>query len=129
MSAVPFTSIDKLYIAGRWQTADAREAVLNPATEAVIGNAPLGETAATRAAIDAARDAFDEGSWPGLKMAERAEILSRMHAVLVAKRDLIAQLIVAEVGCAQGITHAMQVGAPLDHFKSAIEHSARDDRS
>ena len=129
MSAIPFTSIDKLYIDGRWETAGAREAVFNPATEAVIGNAPVGATATARAAIDAARAAFDDGPWPGLQMAERAAILTRMHAALVAKRDLIAQLIIAEVGCSQGVTHAMQVGAPLDHFKSAIEHSTRDARS
>jgi acyl-CoA reductase-like NAD-dependent aldehyde dehydrogenase len=129
MSAVPFTHIDKLYIAGRWEAADAREAVLNPANESVIGQAPVGQPAATVAAIGAAREAFERGPWPNLKMAERAAILSRMHAALVAKRQRIEQLIVGEVGCAQGITQAMQVGAPLDHFASAIEHSTRDDRS
>ena len=58
-----------------------------------------------------------------MTMAERAAILSRMHAALVEKRERIQQLIVAEVGCAQGITHVMQVGAPLDHFRTALEHS------
>ena len=51
-----------------------------------------------------------------------------MHAALVANRDRIAKLIIAEVGCAQGITHAMQVDAPLSHFASALAHSASDDR-
>src|SRR3546814_4172786 len=60
-------------------------------------------------------------------MAERAAILRLMHAALDARRADIAALIVAEVGCAQGITHGMQVGAPLDHFLSALDHSTREE--
>jgi acyl-CoA reductase-like NAD-dependent aldehyde dehydrogenase len=51
-----------------------------------------------------------------------------MHAALAAKRAQIRQLIVAEVGCAQGITNAMQVDAPLSNFASALSFSASDDR-
>ena len=124
----PYTHIDKLYIGGRWEPADATEAVLNPATEIAIGHAPVGSAAAGRAAIGSARSAFDRGPWPHLAMAERAAVMSRMHAALVASRDRIRQLIIAEVGCAQGITNAMQVDAPLSHFASAVAHSASDDR-
>src|SRR3546814_7224981 len=60
-------------------------------------------------------------------MAERAAILRLMHAALDARRADIAALIVAEVGCAQGITHGMQVGASLDHFLSALDHSTREE--
>src|SRR5208282_2547874 len=126
--ATPYTHIDKLYIDGRWEKAVGTEAVLNPATELAIGHAPVGNAAAARGAVAAARAAFDRGPWPHLPMSERAAILSRMHAALVGKRDQIRQLIVAEVGCAQGITNAMQVDAPLSHFASALAHSAADDR-
>ena len=124
---VPFTDIDRLYIDGGWEPVEGRDAVLNPATEQVIGQAPVGDAAAARAAIEAARHAFDSGAWPRMAMAERAAMLRRMHDALFARRDRIAALIVAEVGCAQGITHAMQVRAPLDHLLSALDHSARDD--
>jgi aldehyde dehydrogenase (NAD+) len=124
----PYTHIDKLYIGGRWEKAAGTEAVLNPATEIAIGHAPVGNADATRAAIDAARAAFDRGPWPHLSMADRAVIMGRMHAALVANRDRIRGLILAEVGCAQGITNAMQVDAPLSHFASALAHSASDDR-
>ncbi len=125
----PYTHIDKLYIGGRWENAAGTEAVLNPATEIAIGHAPVGNADATRAAIEAARAAFDRGPWPHLTMADRAAIMGRMHAALVANRDRIRGLILAEVGCAQGITNAMQVDAPLSHFASALAHSASDDRS
>jgi aldehyde dehydrogenase (NAD+) len=128
MSTVPFTAIDKLYINGLWEQADGTEAVLNPATEIVIGHAPVGSAAGARAAVAAARAAFDEGPWPNLTMVERAAVLGRMHAALMARREQIRQLIIAEVGCAQGITNAMQVDAPLSHFASALAHSASDDR-
>src|SRR3546814_4742704 len=101
--------------------------LINPATETVIGRAPVGTAAAADAAIAAARTAFDDGPWPTMSMAERAAILRRMHAALDARRADIAALIVAEVGCAQGITHGMQVGAPLVHFLSALDHSTREE--
>jgi aldehyde dehydrogenase (NAD+) len=124
---VPFTNIDQLYINGAWATADAgTEDVLNPATEEVIGRAPLGDAAAAEAAIAAARHAFDHGPWPTMTMAERAAMLRRMHAALMARRTRIVALIVAEVGCAQGITNAMQVDAPLNHLLSALDHSTTD---
>ncbi len=125
---VPFTDLDRLYIDGQWVAAGGgTDAVLNPATEAVIGHAPVGNAAAADAAIAAARHAFDSGPWPRMAMHERADALRRMHAALVARRSRIVSLIVAEVGCAQGITNAMQVDAPLAHLLSALEHSTRDD--
>ena len=41
MSTVPYTHIKNLYIDGSWAKAHGDEAVLNPATEAVIGHAPV----------------------------------------------------------------------------------------
>lgn len=128
MTDTPFTDIDRLYIDGEWTSADGgREAVINPATEAVIGEAPVGDAAAAQAAITAARRAFDHGPWPRMTMAERADALRRMHAALLARRDRIVALILAEVGCAQGVTNAVQVDAPLRHLLSAIDHSAREE--
>lgn len=124
---IPFTHIDRLYIDGEWTAAHDREAVINPATEAVIAEAPVGNGGSTSAAIASARHAFDHGPWPRLAMAERAEAMRRMHAVLVARRAEIARLIVAEVGCAQGVTHAMQVDAPIAHLLSAITYAERED--
>jgi aldehyde dehydrogenase (NAD+) len=128
MQAIPYTHLKHLYIDGGWEKVQATEPVINPATETEIGIAPVGDSSMASAAIAAARTAFDSGPWPHLAMSERAAILKRLHSALEAKRDQIAQLIVAEVGCTQGITHAMQVGAPLSHFASALSYSALDDR-
>ncbi|KJS64937.1 MAG: aldehyde dehydrogenase [Pseudomonas sp. BICA1-14] len=125
--SIPFTQLNKLYIDGAWVSANGpTEAVLNPATEEVIGQAPVGDTASADAAIDAARRAFDSGPWPWLSMAERAGYMRRMHSALVAHREEIAALIIAEVGCAQGVTYAMQVDMPLAHVLKAIDQSLHD---
>src|SRR6202789_3634609 len=128
MQAIPYTHVKNLYFDGRWEKVQGAEPVINPATEMEIGHAPVGDSGAARAAIAAARTAFDSGPWPNLAMSERAAILKRLHSALDSKREQIAQLIIAEVGCTQGITHAMQVGAPLSHFASALTYSGSDDR-
>lgn len=120
---IPFTHLDKLYIDGSWQAASRTEDVLNPATEEVIGRAPVGSAGTAEAAIAAARRAFDHGTWPSLSMAERAGYMRRLHAALVARREQIAALIIAEVGCSQNITYGMQVDMPLAHVLTAIDQS------
>src|SRR3546814_16050251 len=101
---VPFTTIDKLYINGEWiDSGPEREDVINPATETVIGRAPVGTAAAADAAIAAARTAFDDGPWPTLSMAARAAILRRMHPSPVPRRTDIAALNVPAFSRAPGI--------------------------
>jgi acyl-CoA reductase-like NAD-dependent aldehyde dehydrogenase len=121
--SIPFTDIDKLYINGEWVAVQGTEAVLNPATEAVIGHAPVGDDVTLGAAIDAAREAFDHGPWPRMSYAERARYLRHLHAELVAEREAVAQLIITEVGCSQGVTRGMQVDMPLGHVLTAIDQS------
>jgi acyl-CoA reductase-like NAD-dependent aldehyde dehydrogenase len=124
---VPFTDIDRLYIDGEWQTTAEREPVLNPATEAVIGEAPVGDASAAEAAIAAAHHAFEHGPWPRMKQAERAEMMKKMHAALVARREQLVSLILNEVGCAQGITRAVQVDEPIKHLLLAAQAFDRDE--
>jgi aldehyde dehydrogenase (NAD+) len=79
---VPFTSLDKLYIGGAWSrpVGGNREPVLNPATEEIIGHAPVGGSEDAQAAIAAAREAFDRGPWPHLPMLQRIEHIRRFKA-------------------------------------------------
>ncbi|MBK8273676.1 MAG: aldehyde dehydrogenase family protein [Sphingomonadales bacterium] len=103
------------------------EAVINPATEVVIGHAPVASLSQVDAAIAAAREAFDNGPWPQMTLDQRGDMLDKMVAALKARQADIAALIVAEVGCAQGITHMMQVANPINHLASTIRHGRRDD--
>jgi acyl-CoA reductase-like NAD-dependent aldehyde dehydrogenase len=124
---VPFTHLHKLYIDGAWTpTRGGFDDIINPATEVPIGRAPVGTVADAEAAIAAARQAFDNGPWPRMSIAERALVMRKMHAALVARQPQIAALIIAEVGCAYGITHMMQVAMPIEHLMDAIEQCVGD---
>jgi aldehyde dehydrogenase (NAD+) len=125
---IPFVNIDRLYINGAWASPEGgTEAVVNPATEELIGNAPVASVAQIEAAIAAARDAFDKGPWPTMTMDERAVYMDKMVAALQSRQADIAALIIAEVGCAQGITHMMQVANPINHLISTIKYGRRDE--
>lgn len=124
----PFTHIDTLYINGARVAPEAgTEAVINPATQDIIGRAPVASTAQVNAAIAAARQAFDTGPWPQMTLDERGDVLDKMVGALTARHADIVALIVAEVGCAQGITHMMQVANPISHLASTIKYGRRDD--
>ena len=114
---IPYTNLDSIYVDGIWHAPEGgTEAVVNPATEEVIGHAPIASLPQVEAAIAAAREAFDNGPWPTMTMDERAGYMDKMVAALQARQADIAALIVAEVGCAQGITHMMQVANPINHL-------------
>jgi betaine-aldehyde dehydrogenase len=72
--------------------------VVNPATEEVFGRAPDGSVADMRAAVLAARHAFDDGPWPRMSATERAAILKKMADHLTARGDETTRLIVQEMG-------------------------------
>ena len=123
---IPYTDIDRLYIDGEWHAAASREAVLNPATEEVIGEAPVGDATATEAAIASSFDAFENGPWPRMAQAERSDAMQAFHDALYARRGQLVELILKEVGCAQAVTRNVQVDAPLEHLQSAIDYSRRE---
>jgi aldehyde dehydrogenase (NAD+) len=124
---VPFTKLDKLYIGGEWVTPVGRdkETVLNPATEEVLGLAPVGGLIELDAAIGAARDAFDNGPWPRMSFKERAEVMTRMHAVLQKRLGDIQTLTIAEAGAPSGLARSLQTVVPLKHMSYAIDLAMR----
>ena len=124
---IPFIDIAQVYYDGAWHAPQAgTEAVINPATEDVLANAPVASAQQVEAAIASAREAFDTGPWPRMSMAERADVVEALARELRAKQSQIAELIVAEVGCAASITQLMQVDNPLRLLEAAIGHARRE---
>jgi betaine-aldehyde dehydrogenase len=70
----------KRYIDGVWRDAEdqATRPVVNPANGEVIAYAPEGTVTDARAAIYAARKAFEDGVWSGLSAQERASYLLKI---------------------------------------------------
>jgi aldehyde dehydrogenase (NAD+) len=114
-------SYDRLYIGGDWvePAGTGLLTVVNPATEEVIGTTPEGSSGDIDRAVEAARSALDHGPWAGMPAAERAEIMARLHALIVERSDDLANLITAEVGAPLLFSHFGQVGAAgmvLDYY-------------
>ena len=82
---------NRMWINGQWVNSDSGEAfsVLNPATEEVLGQVPLGQETDVDKAVQAASMAFP--AWSGMLPAERARIIMRIAgAIRENAEDLIA---------------------------------------
>ncbi|MFD0691700.1 aldehyde dehydrogenase [Actinomadura fibrosa] len=91
---------DRLFIGGGWAAPAGTGTidVISPHTEEVIGRVPDGTEADIDAAVAAARRAFDEGPWPRMTPAERAEIVGRLSAIYAERQQQMADLVTAEMG-------------------------------
>lgn len=99
-------------IGGEWHDADSGGTcdVTNPATGEVLGTIPDMGADETHRAIDAAHKAFP--AWSRRTTKERADILKRMHALMLEHQDDLARLMTAEQG------------KPLAESKGEIAYSA-----
>jgi aldehyde dehydrogenase (NAD+) len=104
---------DAIYIGGQWvgPTTGGRTAVENPATGEVIGHVPEAAAADVDRAVAAARAAFE--GWSGTDRQERASALAALRDGLAARRDELAQVITAEMGCPARLAGSLQVNLPL----------------
>ncbi len=82
------------YINGRFVPARAGRTCeyLNPATNEVLGVATESDASDVEAAIEAARQAFDDGSWPTTPAAERATRLFKLADLIEAHAEELAKL-------------------------------------
>ncbi len=99
-------------IDGHWRDADGggRCEVRNPASGALLGTVPDMGANETREAIDAAQAAFP--AWAKKTAKERAQLLRRMHELMLQHQDDLAALLTAEQG------------KPLAEAKGEIAYSA-----
>ncbi|WP_052664535.1 aldehyde dehydrogenase family protein [Nitriliruptor alkaliphilus] len=96
-----------LYIDGSWRTNDTeRRPVTDPGTGEVIDRAVEASVGDVRAAIAAARSAFDDGGWSYTDPARRAEVLRGLAAGLVRDRDEVARLETLDTGKTVAESHA-----------------------
>lgn len=122
---LPLKIVNSVYVGGEWVKASGEpEAVINPATEEVIGFAPVGGALEVEAAIASAREAFDRGPWPRMSPGERAAKLQQLHGALMARRADIARLIVEEAGAISRIV-VQQLDFPMALAADAIEQGRK----
>lgn len=85
-------------IGGQWVGAESGEEmpVVDPATNQKVASVPLGGTAETRAAIEAAAGALD--AWRYLTADQRAVYLHRLSDLMMQRREELAVLMTSEQG-------------------------------
>jgi aldehyde dehydrogenase (NAD+) len=84
----------KLYINGKWQEAKSGKTYFStsPSTGEQIARLPLADHADLDDAISAARAAFDQGEWPGMKPARRSDFLLKIAAKIQERAKEIAEI-------------------------------------
>jgi betaine-aldehyde dehydrogenase len=92
--------IDGIYIDGGWQRSAGDESitVINPYTEAPIGQAAVSTAAEVDAAVRSAHRAFTEGGWPETPLDERIEICRRIAALITDRAGELATTASASMG-------------------------------
>ena len=102
----------RLLIDGRLVTTQRSFPSYNPATGTLLGHAPDATAAEAKAAIAAARRAFDTTDW-STNTELRIRCLDQLHRALVDHRDEMAELTIAEVGATQMLCAGPQLDQPI----------------
>ena len=103
----------RLLIGGQLLEAQHTFVSLNPATGDVLGYASDASVADAEAAVAAARQAFDEGTW-ATDTALRIRCLEQLHQALLDHRDELAALTIAEVGATESLCQGAQLDGPIE---------------
>ncbi|WP_025349240.1 aldehyde dehydrogenase family protein [Nocardia nova] len=86
--------------------------VVNPATEEVLGEVADGAAVDMHAAIDAARKAFDDTTWP-VDRGLRRRCLAQLQDALEGEREQLREELILEAGCPRAVTYGPQLDLPL----------------
>jgi phenylacetaldehyde dehydrogenase len=124
----------KLLIGGQWVEASDGGVldVYNPSSGEIITTAATATSEDTSAAIAAARESFDSGSWTGLTPAARGKTLWRIADLLDEYADEIAELEMLDAGKFYQSTLHGEVPFAADCFRyyagwcTKIEGSTKD---
>ncbi|WP_308661206.1 NAD-dependent succinate-semialdehyde dehydrogenase [Alicyclobacillus sp. SP_1] len=90
--------VGKMYMGGEWVEAVHGDTwkVYNPATGDLVGEVAFGDGDDAKRAIDAAAQAFP--GWSSATARERAKYLLKLHDLVRAHRDELAELVSLEMG-------------------------------
>jgi acyl-CoA reductase-like NAD-dependent aldehyde dehydrogenase len=121
----PLRQPDRFYIGGKWvePSSDATIEVIDSGTEELFFRIAEAQAADIDRAVTAARTAFDEGPWPSLTHAERAEYLRAFGPKLQERADILAQLWPRESGTIHSIAKyaAMTMQKDFDAYAALAD--------
>ncbi|MBV8217756.1 MAG: aldehyde dehydrogenase [Solirubrobacterales bacterium] len=102
------TGYERLLIGGEWvePSSDKKIDVISPFTEEVIARVPHAQPPDVDRAVAAARQAFDDGPWPKLPPAERAQYLLKLRDEIELRLDDMVAAFTADVGAPTALSVA-----------------------
>jgi aldehyde dehydrogenase (NAD+) len=111
--------LDRLFIDGEWvlPQGQGRAQVVDPSTEEPVAQIALGSAQDVEKAVAAARRAF--ATWSVSTPQSRAELLTRVHGLILERTELFAQAISLEMGAAIATARAAQVPIAAEHIRVA----------
>lgn len=114
-------NLSRFFIDGRWVTpaSGRRFPVLNPATEAQIGEIKLADTDDVNAAVAAAHTAFD--SYSMTSKADRLVLLERFLEVCRRRAEDLALAMTMEMGAPLTMSREAQTASGIGHLESFID--------
>lgn len=121
-------SLDRssFFIGNQWirPASDHTFRIQNASTGEHVATVPEGTEADIDAAVAAAREAFDHSPWPKLNPAERAEIMLRFMAELVARGSAIAEAVSLQNGMPVTLANMLEAQFPagvLQYYASLAD--------
>ena len=110
--------IDGAYASGSGETLTVED----PSTQQEVARFAGFSADQTRAAIGAARRAFDSGVWSNKPPRERGEILKRFIMALSARTEALTDTIMREAGCPRyGMSMQSQIAMPLKQAPEIVD--------
>jgi aldehyde dehydrogenase (NAD+) len=114
-TTAPVTHPDRFFIGGAWvePSTDSTIDVIDSGTEELFFRIAEAQADDIARAAEAARTAFDEGSWTSLTHAERAGYLRALADAVMERADAVAQAWTRETGTIHRITQYGAMGAKV----------------
>ncbi|MEI8081295.1 MAG: aldehyde dehydrogenase family protein [Actinomycetes bacterium] len=106
-----------MFIGGKWVATDEHDAVINPATEEVVGLVARGTAEHVDLAVEQARLAHERGEWRLLPPSERADVLDRWVEAMSQGMDELSEVHAAENGSPIRTAFGFHVGYSISHLK------------
>ncbi len=109
----------KAFIGGEWRDASngATTTLRDPATGELLGTVPQCTKEDAKAAVDAAREAFDKGPWPETRPKDRAEVLLKVAELITTRAEMFALLETRNAGKPIRQSTFFDLGLAAEHMR------------
>ncbi|MBL0923762.1 MAG: aldehyde dehydrogenase family protein [Sphingomonadaceae bacterium] len=115
-----------LYIDGEWVAgAGTPFPVIDPTQAMQLGEINGASTVQVEQAIMAARRSFDGGTWSRATPESRAEVLVKLHHLMVEHQEALIEIFITEGGCPRSLARTLNMEGPIESLRWIADKAAR----